>query len=314
LYASSVALVLWANIALKLSLCFFFLRILNQRYARYTVIGATALSTATNVTACLIFLISCGGPRSAVNFVFAGVCASKPSISRHAFISAGVYLPTYTNIAVDIVFSLSPIPMLLSTTLDRKQKITVTFYLALSTIGSICAIGKPFYTYGNSATTAGYISAARGYLCFNMSELAAYIIGGCIATYRPLVTAISRRINTTITTNKNDTRSRRSGTHGFSIVEDIESHGEQKAGKRSSKVVVFDAERGLVSHQPSPTSLTSESSARLAVPYSPVDEKTRFNFSAVEIEMSPQTTQSSLLEASDTLSDTRLKNGKLGVL
>jgi hypothetical protein len=302
--------VLWANIALKLSLCFFFLRILNQRYARYTIIGATALSTATNITACLIFLISCGGPRSAVNFIFAGVCASKPSISRHAFISAGVYLPTYTNIAVDNVFSLSPIPMLLSTTLDRKQKITVTFYLALSTIGSICAIGKPFYTYGTNTTPAGYIASARGYICFNMSELAAYIIGGCIATYRPLVTAIGRRINTTITTNmKNDSRSRRSGTNGFSLVEETENHKPQKPGNRSSKGVVYDVERGLVSHQPSPTSLTSESSARLAVPYSPVDEKTKFNFSTVEIEMSPQTPQSSLLEASDTMSDTWLRNG-----
>jgi hypothetical protein len=182
-------------------------------------------------------------------------------MDSRAFVRAGIYFPTYTNIAVDVIFSLIPIPMLLQTTLDRKQKVTVGVYLALSTIGSVCAIGKLFYTYRSLVTFDSYIGIARGYSSFNTGELAAYIIGGCVAAYRPMLMAIGRRINTTML-------SRPNATNGSSFLERSSRNrqsaigGGSRGGASSGHFTpqmssaTYDVERGL-SEAASPISGTS---------------------------------------------------------
>jgi hypothetical protein len=232
-----------------------------------------------------------------------GTCKSKPYMATTAFVQAGIYFPTYINIAVDIIFSLIPIPMLLQTTLDRKQKITVSVYLALSTIGSVCAVGKIFYTYHNTGTFQGIISVARGYSSFNTGELAAYIIGGCIAAYRPMLMALGRRINTTILSTY---QTRAHATHGSSFLErsrnrrsgvgSLAVHAANelaREGKDNPKSPTFSMEKEPVS---------PAGPAGMAIPYGPGDvEEGHFRECVKE---------HSVVESSDTKSESGLRHEK----
>jgi hypothetical protein len=228
---------------LKLSLCFFFLRVLVNKWSRWIVIAATTISTIGNLVGCLTFLISCGGPREAAHFLLIGSCIAKPQIDLVDFIRIGIWVPTYTNIAVDIIFSIIPIPMLLSTTLDRKQKVVVGTYLALSTVGVVCAIAKIFFTFGNKGNVASSLQLELGYASLNTSELAAYIIGGCIATYRPLFMALSRKAHST----DHSKCPKSIKDSSASPTATTKSLGQSLIGKfyRSSTASAFDVERGL---------------------------------------------------------------------
>lgn len=131
--------------------------------------------------------------------LFQNICSNQPYISVENFRRLAMSLPIYTNVSVDIIFALIPIPMLMQSTLGRRQRIVVCIYLALATIGSVCATAKSFYTVGDVVDLSKVGKTIQIYACFNTSELASYIIGGCIAAYRPLFKAIGRRMNTSVT-------------------------------------------------------------------------------------------------------------------
>jgi hypothetical protein len=272
-----------------MSLCFLFLRILTQPYARYTIIAATCLSAIANIIACMMFLVTCGGPRQASKFLFEEVCLAPPYVQLRTFLNMAIYFPVYINIAVDIIFSLIPIPMLLQTTLDRKQKISVSFFLALSTMGCICAVGKVFFSYPQNRNMQAFLTAARTWTCFNTSELAAYIIGGCLAAYRPLFTALGRRINATITT-KNLTRM--NATNVSSMNGD--SQNRQSVVQNHVASEEFDLE------------LNSRSG--MAVPFSPTEELPKEHFYS-ETDETRATSKSSMAERGDAHSMTALRHG-----
>jgi hypothetical protein len=228
---------------------------------------------------CLTFLISCGGPREAAHFLLVGNCLASPKINLTDFIRIGIWVPTYTNVAVDVIFSFIPIPMLLLTTLDRKQKIVVSSYLALSTVGSVCAIAKTFFTFGNHMDPSSILKLELGYASFNTGELAAYIIGGCIATYRPLFLALTRKTLLPCTTA--DSRPRTNASHASSAptVKSEKSIAEKSTASaryyRSSSAP-YDIERGLTAAaatEPTrPSSIwtnAKEMFTGMAVPYSP---------------------------------------------
>jgi hypothetical protein len=255
-----------------------------------------------------MFLIACGGPSQSVYLLFVGICSSSPHVSLPTIIQVGVYFPAYTNIVVDIIFSLIPIPMLLQTTLDRKQKITVSIYLALSTIGSICAVGQICYTRRHQGLLGAQISDAQGASLFNSAELASYIIGGCIATYRPILKSLGRRLNTTVLSNS---RTKPNATDGSSFLERSQNRKSAAENRRSAVAHYDDIERdSAVATPTSPTSSTisQKGAPGCVVPYSPIEDDNKgFQFDTLEMDEIARMKENSAVESNDANNRTGLR-------
>ncbi|KAF2674661.1 hypothetical protein BT63DRAFT_419945 [Microthyrium microscopicum] len=196
-YCVGSILVFLTVLLVKLALGVFFLRLLIQKWSRAVVYMTMILSTVVCLTAVLVSFITCGSPRHAVYFTFTGICKGRPHISRIAFSWFIIFLPSYVNLAVDVVLSILPIPMLLQTTLDRRQKITVSLFLGFSTIGCVSSVLKVINVEKRNftSTSIGDLSKTLTlFIVYTSLEIFAYIVGGCLATYRPLLNIWARKI------------------------------------------------------------------------------------------------------------------------
>ncbi|KAF2671118.1 hypothetical protein BT63DRAFT_209170 [Microthyrium microscopicum] len=194
LYITSTMLIFVTNLLLKLSIGSFFLRVLNKKGARFVVYVAMIFSTLVNLNAIVFCLITCGSPHNAIDLIFYESCKGSPKISLQVFVWQIIYLPSYSTLAIDVALSILPIPMLMQTTLDRKQKATVIIFLCFSTMGCVCSALKIYYIVGSTeGGNQGTSLREEAYVSSTTGEMAAYIIGSSITTSRPLFVDFLRK-------------------------------------------------------------------------------------------------------------------------
>ncbi|KAI5203431.1 alpha/beta-hydrolase [Aureobasidium subglaciale] len=176
---SDVVLYLCASIALKLSLAFFFLRFVIERWQRILIWIFLAMFIADSVSSIFLVLFWCSDPTEYATKTLMGQCSGTSTALNAANILQGVL-----NAATDWLFATLPIFVVMRTTLSKREKAIVAFIFALAVAGSIAAILRAVYW---PALTKGSLSGFRRGMTWCTVEIGAGIIASSAATLRPLL-------------------------------------------------------------------------------------------------------------------------------
>jgi hypothetical protein len=116
---------------LKITLAIFFLRIMVSTWQRRIVYAAVGLSTTFNLGYLFFVIFQCGIPAGPSMFFIrrvTGQCTTSAQILGVSYAHAGITTTT------DLIFGILPIPMLKHTTMNQREKITVSFILILAAV------------------------------------------------------------------------------------------------------------------------------------------------------------------------------------
>ncbi|KAF2667747.1 hypothetical protein BT63DRAFT_457049 [Microthyrium microscopicum] len=198
IYVVSAVLVIAATICVKVSIACFLLRLIVSKWQRAVMYIITAVTILANSISGLFYLITCGSPRNSILYEFTGVCLGYPKIPTKQFVQLVFGLSVYTNVGVDVIMSVLSIFMMFSEMLDKKQKVSIAFFIGFSLAGCAFAVAKIYFTdfriqadggsWGDVQSIQYDVSIA---VTFNQAEVVAYIIGGCVVTFRPLFIALA---------------------------------------------------------------------------------------------------------------------------
>ena len=119
--ATYLQTVLW----LKLSLGFFFLRIVNQKWQKHFCYGIMIFSTLVNITDTFYVIFMCGDPHFFLKRYITGQCTSHKANLGVLFTHAG------TTTLTDLMFAVLPIFVLWHVQMNRRKKLSVGFILGL---------------------------------------------------------------------------------------------------------------------------------------------------------------------------------------
>ncbi|THW87736.1 hypothetical protein D6D15_06464 [Aureobasidium pullulans] len=179
---SDVVIYLCASIALKLSLAFFFLRFVVERWQRVLIYVFLAIFIANSVSSIFLVLFWCSDPTKYAMKTIMGQCTGTNPALNAANILQGVL-----NAATDWLFATLPIFVVLKTQMIKREKAIVAGIFALAVAGSVAAILRAVYW---PALVKGTLSGFRKGMMWSTVEIGAGIIASSAATLRPLLKKI----------------------------------------------------------------------------------------------------------------------------
>ncbi|KEQ86270.1 hypothetical protein M438DRAFT_372902 [Aureobasidium pullulans EXF-150] len=160
---SDVVIYLCASIALKLSLAFFFLRFVVERWQRVLIYVFLAIFIANSVSSIFLVLFWCSDPTKYAMKTIMGQC-------------------TGTNPALNAA------NILQGTQMIKREKAIVAGIFALAVAGSVAAILRAVYW---PALVKGTLSGFRKGMMWSTIEIGAGIIASSAATLRPLLKKVN---------------------------------------------------------------------------------------------------------------------------
>ncbi|KAI5239910.1 hypothetical protein E4T43_06403 [Aureobasidium subglaciale] len=176
---SDVVLYLCASIALKLSLAFFFLRFILERWQRIVMWSFLAIFITDSISSIFLVLFWCSDPTEYATKTLMGQCSGTSRALNAANILQGAL-----NAATDWLFATLPIFVVMRTTMSKREKAIVTCIFALAVAGSVAAILRAVYW---PALTKGSLSGFRRGMMWCTVEIGAGIIASSAATLRPIL-------------------------------------------------------------------------------------------------------------------------------
>lgn len=176
---SDVILYLCASIALKLSLAFFFVRFVIERWQRVFIWVFLSMFIADSVSSIFLVLFWCSDPSEYATKALMGQCSGTSRALNAANVIQGVL-----NAATDWLFATLPISIVLRTAMSKREKVIVTIIFILAVAGSIAAILRAIYW---PTLTRGSLSGFRRGMMWCTVEIGAGIIASSAATLRPLL-------------------------------------------------------------------------------------------------------------------------------
>lgn len=114
-----------SQIFLKLSLGYFFLRVVLKKNQRRFIIATVVFSTLNNTGHILFVIFRCGNPKYIVQRSIKGICASIPVSIAMGYEQAAVSTIT------DLIFAFMPIPLLWNANMDLRSKISAGLILSM---------------------------------------------------------------------------------------------------------------------------------------------------------------------------------------
>lgn len=183
LVLSGILTYLMSQIILKLSLAAFFLRIVQTKLQRYIIIGSITVYTIYSIAFFLMAMFQYGIPTKAN--VFAG--KNIKGISAHVLLPMN-YVQSSLNVAIDLIFTLTPMFVVSRAMLPMRTKLSVCFLIGLGALGSIASIARiPLVPdiFG-SKSPRDLLANIMGIGMVSFAETALGIIAISLATVRPL--------------------------------------------------------------------------------------------------------------------------------
>ena len=118
-------------VTFKISLAFFFLRLVKLMWERFVVYAAVAMSIVFGIAYLLFSIFECGVPTDRIGYALKRMelhCAP-------AGVIAGMgYTHAVTSCLTDWIFAVLPIPLLIKTPMPVREKIIVVIILAMGTV------------------------------------------------------------------------------------------------------------------------------------------------------------------------------------
>jgi len=180
---------------LKLSLGFFFLRVLTDRWQLVVAYTVMAFVTIINIAEFWFYLFSCGNPKHYAQSMIVGGCVSS------VVTLTMLYVQFATNLAIDIVIVLLPMPTLWKSSIDLRAKWSVAFIFLLAGSGIVCSVLR-VYTLKTLVPDNNENTMYQGAI-YTIIEPAVFIIAGSLATMRPIIAKASpSRLISHFTNNK----------------------------------------------------------------------------------------------------------------
>jgi len=238
----------WCIIFLKLSLGYFFLRIVVDSRQRKAIYICMVVSTVFNLLCSFWVMSECGNPKDFVKNFAAGKCPPVPVQMAVA------YLPGVANCITDFVFVSIPIFIVRGSTLSKDTKIYVCSILGLASVGVISSIVRLVYLH---AFWDGdmFFSSVTAFTITCIVELATGIIASSIATLRPLVrtclglpeTSFQPSTETTATTNTQSRSSSGWRFHSFKKRSPTSTVDTEELGINPQMLESQDGSKGVFS-------------------------------------------------------------------
>jgi hypothetical protein len=116
------------QIALKLSLGLFFLRVVIRKGHRRFVIATMVFSTVVNLFHIFFVTFRCGDPRHFFDRQIKDQCISNTATVALAYQQAAVSTIT------DLIFAVLPVPLLWNASMDTRSKISAGLILSLGAL------------------------------------------------------------------------------------------------------------------------------------------------------------------------------------
>ncbi|KAF2673665.1 hypothetical protein BT63DRAFT_410641 [Microthyrium microscopicum] len=183
------------QIFLKLSLGYFFLRVVIQKGVRRFVIATCCLSTLVNSYHILYVIFRCGNPKNQADRQLLNLCTSG-----NVSVALG-YEQAAVSTITDLIFAIMPIYLLWNVTMDMRSKISAGLILSLGGFGSICSIVRFLYVK-NLGFHDDFFFAAVNISIWSTIELGTGIVAGSLATMRPLLKRMVRSTKNHLTHNR----------------------------------------------------------------------------------------------------------------
>lgn len=196
------------TIVLKISLAFFFLRIIIDKSHRMVIYVLLALYTAFGLAYFGITVFRCGAPSMLAENTLAGKC-----IDLHTVIVPASYAQTAFNGLTDWVYAMLGVMTLWRLNMPQITKIWAGVLLALGAIGSIASLVRIAYVPGLDPT-ADFFKTSGHLEIWSVVENGLGIAAVCLATLRPLFARCLGSRNNTYATPSRRTETRvRGGTN-----------------------------------------------------------------------------------------------------
>ncbi|KAH0287524.1 hypothetical protein M436DRAFT_57781 [Aureobasidium namibiae CBS 147.97] len=176
---SDVVLYLCSSITPKLSLAFFILRFLLERWQRMLVYAMLAIFVADSVASMFLVLFWCSDPTQ-----YAAKTLSDQCVGTINGLNAVNILQAILNAMADWLFATLPVIIIFrATTMDKREKLMVAGIFAFAITGSVAAILRAVFW---PALTHGTFSGFRTGMTWCTIEIGADLVASSAATLRPL--------------------------------------------------------------------------------------------------------------------------------
>lgn len=129
--------------SLKISLGFFFLRVLTKRWQIALFHILLGVSTGYGLFYVISTIFRCGDPKHIADTYL----GTRKCLSTTFILTTG-YLYGAINVIADWTFVLIPISVLIDSDLDRRSKISVSIVMALGAVGSVSSILRMVFLKG----------------------------------------------------------------------------------------------------------------------------------------------------------------------
>jgi hypothetical protein len=170
----------FALIFLKLSLAFFYLRIIIQRWQKWVVYMTAAVFSLYGLTYAFIYLFRCGSNinHQLVNRA-AGKCIPDDTLFVMTYVFGGV------DTLTDFIYAFLPIYVLWNSNMPLGTKLTAGFLLCIGSVSSICALIR-VATLSNLNSDVEFFKQAVQTGLWSVIEPGLAIVATSLAACRPL--------------------------------------------------------------------------------------------------------------------------------
>ncbi|KAI4741375.1 hypothetical protein E4T50_08177 [Aureobasidium sp. EXF-12298] len=183
IYTSSVLFTMFyvfSLVFLKLSLAFFYLRIVIQRWQRWVIYITVTVFSLYGLTYAFIYLFRCGSNVNDQLFYRAeGNCIPDNTLFIMTYVFGAV------DTLTDFIYAFLPIYVLWNSNMPLGMKFTAGFLLCIGSVSSICALIR-VATLSNLTSVTGFFKQAVQTGLWSVIEPGLAIIATSLAACRPL--------------------------------------------------------------------------------------------------------------------------------
>ena len=218
------------QICFKLSLALFFLRIVTRKWQRLIIVITVTIYTAFNFGLLFVVLFQCGNP-TAIN-ILTTTCLDWPTI-----LGPLLYFSATLNALVDWIFALTPIIVIRSLHMEKRDKHSVMAMIVLAISGSIVSIVRIPYIPGLRLDSYSYSSTNDVIAYTSVIESGIGIIVASLALLRPLVRQWVEKARTTLSSNENSSYLMQNSMRKRAATSQIQDQSCRSRNDRMSQVV-----------------------------------------------------------------------------
>ena len=172
-------------VSLKISIGFFFYRLVVVPWQKYLILATASLSTVVGIAAFFFAVFQCGIYQNALDFMnrtLAGKCVDIQATLGVNYMAAAV------TILTDWIFLILPIAILKGVCMRRRDKYLVLTILMFASVSGVAAAIRLQYIHRMSTgSSTSFQAVGKGLATWSCIEPGIGICAGCLITMRPLL-------------------------------------------------------------------------------------------------------------------------------